>query len=227
MQPKILCLHGGGTSAQIFNLQARKLVQLLKPHFDLVFPDGFLECDAGPGVLPIFKGCEPFRQWLHDTPGGPEPEEADWSSGVGRLAEDVLDRQGPFVGVIGFSQGAKAAMHLLRFLEKREVTEGVLNPVRFAVLVCGTVPFQGVKGPHDARVQAHKESLGLGTVKTPSIHAIADDDPWRPESEALVEFFDGQSRRLVVRFRGGHYMPKDDAVNGTIVDFIQEEYDGM
>lgn len=226
MAPKILFLHGGGTNADIFRLQARKLVQLLSSRFELVFPEGFLECPAGPGVLPLFEDCEPFRQWLNDTPGTPEHEEPDWSSGVNRLVKEVFETKGPFAGVVGFSQGAKAAMHLLRFLEKREREGGQMNPVIFSVLVCGTAPFQGIKDPRDGRAKKHEECLALGKVETPSLHLIADDDPWRPESEALLEFF-GPRTRSLVRYKAGHYMPREDALNQRIVDFVYGEYDGM
>ncbi|KAK4215721.1 serine hydrolase FSH [Rhypophila decipiens] len=226
MRPKLLFLHGGGTNAEIFRLQARKLAQLLTSRFEIVFPEGFNESWAGPGVLPMFEGCEPFRQWLYDTPSKPEPEEPDWSTGVPRLIKEVLEPRGPFVGVVGFSQGAKAAMHLLRFLEKRERETGEVNPIMVMVSVCGTAPFQGVKDPADPRAKAHEDSLALGKVETPSIHLIAEDDPWKPESEALLEFFDPGTRG-VIKYKGGHYMPKDDELNQRIVDFVNGEYDGM
>ncbi|KAM7206163.1 Serine hydrolase FSH [Naviculisporaceae sp. PSN 640] len=226
MAPKILFLHGGGTNADIFRLQARKLVHLLGSRFDLVFPEGFLECGAGPDVLPMFEGCEPFRQWLHDSPSRPEPEALDWASGVDRLVKEVLQRQGSFVGVIGFSQGAKAAMHLLRFLEKREREGGPMNPMLFSVMICGTVPLQGVKDPRDARAKKFEDCLALGKIETPSLHLIADDDPWRAESETLMEFFSPRTRS-VVRYKAGHHMPKEDGLNQRVVDFVYGEYDGM
>ncbi|KAK3322678.1 serine hydrolase FSH [Apodospora peruviana] len=224
MLPRILCLHGQGTNAAIFKIQARKLVALLEQDFELVFAEGMIDCPAGPGILPVFEKSGPFRMWLYDNWIDSEPdEEPDWSSGVQRLADDVLVKQGPFVGVLGFSQGAKAAMHLLRWAEKKY---GEDSPLKFSLLVCGTVPGRGVRDPDDRRCKVCEESLALGRVKAESIHVIGSDDHWRPESEALLKFFEPETRNLV-RFPGGHHMPLEDRVNTTLAQLVQAAYEGM
>ncbi|KAK4201950.1 putative serine hydrolase [Triangularia verruculosa] len=207
MKPKILFLHGSGTNPLIFRIQSRALVSLLTPHFEVVFLPGFHECPAGPGVLPFFEGAEPYLKWLSDST--PQEEKVHWSE-LERLVDEV-ERQGPFVGVVGFSQGAKAGMELVRYLENKG------KEVRFWVGVCGTVPFQG--GGSEERKKGYRDSLGLGRVsKTASFHLIGEDDPWRGESEALVGFFDDGTRR-VRRFNGGHQVPLNKGVNQELVDW--------
>jgi hypothetical protein len=51
------------------------------------------------------------------------------------------------------------------------------------------------------------------------VHLIGEGDPWRAESEKLVEFF-GEEGRRVVRFRGEHHMPVEDALNRQVVRMI-------
>ncbi|KAJ2989033.1 hypothetical protein NUW58_g3675 [Xylaria curta] len=114
MPPKIFCMHGSGTSGQIFRIQAIRLARLLQPHFELVYVDGFIDTVPGPGVLPFFEGMEPYKRWLTDKGG---EDEIPWPE-LGRLVE-LFNSNGPFVGIIAFSQGAKAATHLLRWLEER------------------------------------------------------------------------------------------------------------
>ncbi|KAI0801576.1 serine hydrolase FSH [Xylaria sp. FL0064] len=202
MLPKILCLHGSGTSAAIFQIQAIRLSRILKPHFELVFIDGFYDTGPGPGVLPFFEGMEPYKRWLTDTVG---QEERPWSD-LGRLVE-VFNRQGPFVGIMGFSQGAKAATHLIRWLEQRG------QQLDFAVLFGGTVPFRLKVGTEEW------PELIKPTIITRSIHVVGDDDPWRSESEALMDHYNEPTRTLI-RFKGGHHMPVDPDINEKLAKLI-------
>ncbi|KAI0191100.1 serine hydrolase FSH [Astrocystis sublimbata] len=203
MLPKILCLHGSGTSADIFRIQAIRLGRLLMPQFELVYINGFHESGPGPGVLPFFEGMEPYKRWLADKNG--EPEEQPWPE-LGRLVE-IFDSKGPFVGVIGFSQGAKAATHLVRWLEQRG------QQLDFAALFGGTVPSRQAMGTDEW------PELIKPTIVTKSIHVIGDDDPWRAENEALMEHYD-KSTRSLMRHNGGHHMPVEPELNDKLAKFI-------
>ncbi|KAI0408307.1 serine hydrolase FSH [Xylaria palmicola] len=202
MLPKILCLHGSGTSANIFQIQAIRLSRLLQSHFELVYVDGFFETGPGPGVLPFFEGMAPYKRWLTDKDG---QEERPWPE-LGRLVE-LFNRKGPFVGVIGFSQGAKAATHLVRWLEQRG------QQLEFAALFGGTVPFRLAVGTDEWA------ELIKPTIITKSIHVIGDDDPWRSESAALMDHYDKHGRTLI-RFKGGHHMPVDPEDNARLAKLI-------
>ncbi|KAF2969145.1 hypothetical protein GQX73_g4382 [Xylaria multiplex] len=202
MPPKILCLHGSGTSAAIFRIQAIRLSRILQSHFELVYVDGFIDTPPGPGVLPFFEGMEPYKRWLTDKDGH---EENPWPD-LGKLVE-LFNRNGPFVGIIAFSQGAKAATYLLRWLEQRG------QQLDFAALFGGTVPFRLKIGTEEWA------ELIKPTIITRSIHVIGDDDPWRSESEALMEHYDKPTQSLI-RFKGGHHMPVDPDINDKLAKLI-------
>jgi pimeloyl-ACP methyl ester carboxylesterase len=226
MPPKLLFLHGAGTNAAIFRIQSRNLAALLKTHFELVYLDGFLPSPPGPGVLPFFEGAGPYLKWLCDEPVRDEALHWQCADGVDRLVAEYR-RLGPFVGVVGFSQGAKAGMYLVRRLE--ELNEA--GELRIFVAVCGTSPFEGgreVDGQEEEngiRKEGFRESLEKGLVKTESVHVIGDNDPWRVPSETLVGFFEGPKR--VVRFKGAHHMPVEEEVNKLVVDLILAAYADM
>lgn len=59
-KPAILCLHGGGTTGDIFHIQTIRLRRELSDKFDFVFVDAPFERVAGPNVLPVFEGAGPF-----------------------------------------------------------------------------------------------------------------------------------------------------------------------
>jgi hypothetical protein len=48
---------------------------------------------------------------------------------------------------------------------------------------------------------------------------IGEGDPWRGQSEKLVAFFEEEGRR-VIRFKGEHHMPADEAVNRQVVRMV-------
>ena len=121
------------------------------------------------------------------------------------LGEDV-------VGVVGFSQGAKVGVEVVRRLE----AEG--RGPRVFVAVCGTVPFGGGGGE---REEGWRGYLERGLVRAESVHLIGEADPWRGESERLVAVFEEAGRR-VVRFKGGHHMPLEEGVNRQVVRIILE-----
>ncbi|KAI1333057.1 serine hydrolase FSH [Xylariaceae sp. FL0255] len=207
MAPKILCLHGSGTNAAIFHIQSIRLGRLLQSRFELVFVDGFYECPPGPEVLPFFEGMEPYMKWIHDIDG---KDSRPWDD-LDRLVE-IYNTKGPFVGILGFSQGAKASTHLLHWLEQRG------NQLDFAVLFGGTVPDRLKIGVSEW------DELVRPTIITRSIHIHGEDDPWRNESIALLDHYDKPSRVLFT-FPGGHHFPIDPDFNQKIANLIISYHD--
>lgn len=147
--PRILCLHGGGTNARIFQSQCRVLSMHLKGKFRLVFAEAPLPCNPGPDVLSVYKEWGPFKSWIPSALGCPEVD----SHTAIELFQEALDRAmdeddylgatGPWVGLLGFSQGAKMCASLL-FLQQLRKMHGIslnrrLN-FRFGILLAGRAP---------------------------------------------------------------------------------------
>ncbi len=140
------------------------------------------------------------------------PDEKGGVGEVDALVAEVKKLGDDVVGVVGFSQGAKVGLEVVRRLEK----EG--RGPRVFVAVCGTVPFGGGGGE---REEGWRRYLERGLVKAESVHLIGEADPWRGESEKLVAVFE-EARRKVVRFKGGHHMPLEEGVNRQVVRIIVE-----
>jgi predicted esterase len=90
---KILCLHGGGESASDFQSQPgmQDLIESL-PEFEFIFA----ETREEGGV------------WVRDPPGGKEQgtNDPNWADGSITYLDDFIIENGPFYGLLGFSQGA-------------------------------------------------------------------------------------------------------------------------
>ena len=202
--PRILCLHGGGTSGIIFSMQTRKLQHALRQHFRFVFVDGPFETIPGPGVMPFFEGCGPFWRWVK-TVGRNDIE-------VRQVLRKILQEEGgPFVGVLGFSQGARLAAGIL--LEQQEQGQVEGQKLRFAVCVNGTYPALilakesslASQPTRDAELTEWDESYNLH-IHLPSVHIHGDQDPYLYGSRLLARCFDPQTAK-VFEFDNGHHLP--------------------
>jgi hypothetical protein len=62
--PRILCLHGGGVNAAIFEAQSRSLIKHLQHSFRLIWADGPFFCDPHSDIINVYGSYAPFRRWL-------------------------------------------------------------------------------------------------------------------------------------------------------------------
>ncbi|KAK6073697.1 citrinin biosynthesis oxidoreductase CtnB [Seiridium cupressi] len=147
--PRILCLHGGGTNAQIFESQCRVISAHLEPYFRLVFAEAPYESTPGPGVTSVYADYAPFKRWLRWLPGDERTNDERVVHDIDRAVEETMisdDKRGAtgqWVALLGFSQGAKLAMSLLIRQDVRRARQAPPNPGphwAFGVILAGRAP---------------------------------------------------------------------------------------
>lgn len=210
--PRILCLHGGGSSAEIFKTQCRVLIHHLSTNFRLVFADGPYISTPGPDVVPTYADMAPFRSWLF--PGG----ELGCIDLVYRQLEAAIRRDndegwtGEWVGFLGFSQGAKMAASLLLEAQRRNcLISRRLTPLRtqhdkmwchrwkFAIIVAGRGPLLDVNG---GSIASDPDKLFL-----PSLHVHGLEDPGLPLHRDLYNRCGVPGSKRLMEWDGAHRMP--------------------
>ena len=114
-RPKILCLHGGGQSVSSMKGMTRDLVDAL-PEFEFIFASA-----SSAGSL-----------WIQDPPGGKGQPTTDpsWADTSITILDGIVESQGPFYGILGYSQGAA---FVPVYLSKRKQNNGF----EIAVTFCG------------------------------------------------------------------------------------------
>lgn len=144
--PRILCIHGAGSSGAIFRIQSRKIHYALRNDFRFIFAQAPFKSLAGPGIHPVFEGAGPFYRWHCDSSASDafditDSEIATERRIVREYLEKILsdDDGAPFVGIMAFSQGTRVATGLL-LDQRRQRGHNDLPPLRFAILLCGTYP---------------------------------------------------------------------------------------
>ena len=207
---RLLCLHGYHGSAETLRSQMRALFEGLDSLVELV-------CIDAPSLAQGDFG------WWHAVQDARAPARED--PGLGSAARhykgwersrDALvacfQRQGPFDGVFGFSQGAALTGLLvgLRAPDGRPTPEHPLA-FRFAVLVSG---FPSNDPSHGA-LYASRESYAL-----PSLHLVGRADGIVPprDTRALAARF---VNPLVVEHDGGHVIASTPAVREQVRGFLE------
>lgn len=240
--PRILCLHGGGTNARIFYSQTRALRAQLQPYFRLCFADAPFLCQSpGPDVTAVYKDLGPFRRWLRWLPAHPEiptetaVEEIEAAIEAAMMEDDAKGATGEWVGLLGFSQGAKVAGSLLLRQQGRS-GRGEIGRLRFrfAVLMAGSDPLVSLKP--DGRVEpglgdaaqimgvspSWKGRRGEHVLRLPTIHVHGTRDPGLELHRQLLKRYCEEGGARLVEWDGNHRVPIKKNDVAAVVDQIRD-----
>lgn len=257
--PRILCLHGGGTNSRIFRAQCRIIRRHLEHSFRLVFPDAPYFSKPGPDVTSVYAEWGPFRSWMKPQPGGTAnnpfsmpPGRAkdvvmpvhdsdaaevinaiDGSLADAVRADDRAGATGEWVGLLGFSQGAKMAASLLLREQDRMESAGMtyqsmLRPsrgpmFRFAVLLAGRGPLVTLD-PDCQAFFGREEEVQEAILRLPTVHVHGLQD------EGLVMHRDLRNRcctkesTTLVEWDGNHRVPIKAGDVAAVVSALMSAY---
>jgi hypothetical protein len=191
----ILALHGYHGSAQALRRQIAPLAEALPPSASLTFVDA-------PSLARGDFG------WWHEGFTGWEATR-DWAAAL--TAEQHFD------GVIGFSQGAALAGLLLATQEAPADEAAAGKPFAFGFGFGFGVMIGGFTSPKPQHAALFRRKLA-----TPSLHVTGSADGIVPmrESLRLAERF---ADPVVIKHDGGHVIPSDPRVLGSIVEFVDRQ----
>ncbi|EFW22922.1 conserved hypothetical protein [Coccidioides posadasii str. Silveira] len=198
--PRILCFHGAGSNAAVFQSQCRALIPQLQPHFRPCFVDGPFICEAGPGILLVYEQSAPFRRWLRWRLGLPPLAKMDDSSqipdeesirvyreeytGCNACAQKKFGAEEPLVSKLPICRAHERAGSLVAF-EKPENSN------------------------HDNvdDLQQEKQPQQQPILRIPTLHVHALEDSDLPYHRMLRnQFCDEQTARLI-EWNGDHRIP--------------------
>ncbi|KAJ5372603.1 Serine hydrolase FSH [Penicillium concentricum] len=248
---KLLMLHGYTQSGTLFHAKSRALTKHIQKAFPLhevsaIYPTAPIRLRPAdiPGYEPSSESSpddeiESYGWWRRSNTANP-PLYTGIEEGLAAVAR-TLKEEGPFDGVIGFSQGAALAAMVAALLEpgRKESFEhfskistdgaaGMVIPAPFGeeglhpqlkFAVC----YSGFRAP-GARYRAFYEEPA---IQTPVLHVLGSLDAVVEESRsrALVEACVGEPEKdgLVVWHPGGHFLPSQRPYLDAAVLFIREQ----
>mmetsp|Transcript_4027 Transcript_4027/g.10029 ORF Transcript_4027/g.10029 Transcript_4027/m.10029 type:complete len:298 (-) Transcript_4027:173-1066(-) len=196
---RVLCLHSFRTSASIFKQQMAKarLDASLADLVELVYVDapnpasGQIPRD----VAPFFEG--PYYEWTTVERVGDKLEFAEekMERSIATVAA-ALRAQGPFDGLVGFSQGAIMASSLVALQRAGEALQDI-PPLKFCVL------FAGMRSKYPGHAAAFSQK-----VSVPSLHVFGDRDELKHPH--CLELADAFANPIVISHTRGHVIPPLD-----------------
>ncbi|XP_067667059.1 esterase OVCA2-like [Haliotis asinina] len=208
---RILCLHGYRQNGHTFRERTGAFRKIIKKHAELVFI-------TSPHIVPPAKGSEDGEAQNSDERGWWFSQEDDTYNaqevsqcckGYDESVEFVkqsLVEQGPFDGVLAFSQGA-CLLSLVCCLRERNPD---LFKFNFAIFVAG---FKSRSIPH--------ESFYETVVTIPTLHVFGDTDKVIPKemSEALLSCY---KEPVILQHPGGHFIPASSPQKQIYLQFLDK-----
>ncbi|BGP12781.1 hypothetical protein JCM10213_007295 [Rhodosporidiobolus nylandii] len=232
--PRILCLPGYTQNATIFSGRIGALRRALKDTAELVFVDPphvvDLPTDAGvdnnkfdsdASAAPTSEADTPRAWWFGKPAADGQYRTFSKYEETLQYLRDILEKQGPFDGVFGFSQGAACAAILTALCENPSLDpvfaaaapEGSSNwppkPFKFAILSAGFFPL-------DPRTSAYFETK----PKTPTLHVLGRGDTIVGE-ERSVPLTKAFENARVEWHDGGHHTPSKASWRNFLKLYIQ------
>ncbi|KAI5669791.1 hypothetical protein M9H77_19644 [Catharanthus roseus] len=136
--PRILCLHGFRTSAEILKKLILQWPESILKKLDLVFLDGPYPAQGKSAVEGIFD--PPYYEWFQADKD--YREFYNFEECV-EFIEDYMIKHGPFDGVLGFSQGAVLAA-TFPGMQREGVALTKVPELKFLIIISGAVFGEGI-----------------------------------------------------------------------------------
>ncbi|KAJ8625053.1 hypothetical protein MRB53_033583 [Persea americana] len=203
-KPRFLCLHGFRTSGEIMKKQIGKWPDSVLEKLDLVFLDAPFPCQGKSDVEGIFP--PPYYEWFQFN-----PEFSDYQNFDECLAylEDFMIKQGPFDGLVGFSQGAILSA-ALPGLQSKGLALTKVPKIKFVIIIGGA----------RFRNAALAEKAYPSPIDCPSLHFLGETDFLKPYGTALLESFVDP---VVINHPKGHTVPRlDETSLVSMLKFVEK-----
>jgi len=190
---RVLALHGFRGSGAALRRQMRSFSQGIATEVEFAFVDAPARADGVAGWWRALQYTEPS--------GTPAMRYDGWAASRDFIAEHC-QREGPFDGVFGFSQGATLAGLL--------VALGTPS-FHFAMLVGGFISAD----------PGHAQLYEANRFQVPSMHVIGTTDQAVPaqRSRALAACF---REPLILEHEAGHIVPSGSRIQEATVAFLRE-----
>ena len=231
IKPTVLALHGSGSNAMIHSVQMARLNKAIGSDFQIESLEAPFSSQPGPGVLPFFDGCGPFKRWINFPVSPAETREGTSTNVLPSEVEDLVrstvrrihSSGGQVVGLIGFSQGTRIVSGLLKCAEIVRELKAKGEPVdeldwcdwSFALIVCGSFPPPLLAQSITSALQSSKLSEAEQKkvlekkMSIPTFHVLGNQDEYKWSANMLLErcYEVAEGKSTVRELDIGHHYP--------------------
>ncbi|KAE8441695.1 hypothetical protein EG329_004568 [Mollisiaceae sp. DMI_Dod_QoI] len=202
---RILCLHGSGSSAKIMESQIANIRSHFPSPYTFDFLDSPVECKAAAELEGVYPG--PYYCFFE------KHSEEEMQKAIDFVRE-IVEEDGPYACVIGFSQGASVAAAYIAQQQQSGSFED--EPFKVAVFLCAAlIP------PQIATDDELVNTIGsLGPIDISTVHVIGRKDPCAPQSLELVKSCTQNTAQVLLN-DGSHDIPRDAIMTKNIAASIE------
>ncbi|PYH68554.1 uncharacterized protein BO88DRAFT_366789 [Aspergillus vadensis CBS 113365] len=166
---RILCLHGAGTNSRIFEIQTAAIRYELGDNHIYDFVEGTVPSKMQPGIDAVALKDEPVYAYFDEH--NPQTGFAAY-----HYLEEYLLEEGPYDGVIAFSQAGTMILTYLIHLAKQDPRAEM--PFKFAIILSITHPPLDYEALQKGRVMTVDLEATKGIIPIPTAHIWgSQDDP--------------------------------------------------
>ncbi|KAL9122901.1 MAG: hypothetical protein Q9187_000552 [Circinaria calcarea] len=180
---------------------------------EFVYLEGEIPSPAGSGVGDVYEG--PYYSFY---PWPPEMEPGQYERSreeAYQLIYETIEEDGPFDGIIGFSQGATLTYSFLQHHAKTHPFDPPYSPFRCAVFICGLPPFR-----LDTRATMLFDDIQT-KVSIPTVHIAGKSDDVFKHSLALYDMCKAETSTLLCHSQG-HTVPWNRQITVAMANAIRK-----
>ncbi|CZR69184.1 uncharacterized protein PAC_19084 [Phialocephala subalpina] len=207
----ILCLHGMGTNNQVFEIQTAALRYELGDQHTYEFVEGTIPCPIAPEISSLFNPDDSYYSYF-------DPNSVNSALEALRQLEEYIIAEGPFDGVLAFSQGAGlVAMHII-YQSLQNPRRNPVPPFKFAIFL-SSIPVYDLRGVENGTgIRKLDPALDGHLIRIPTTHIWGEHEVHKADGE-LLESLCEQKMTATFVHDGGHEVPGlsgKSAVTGTV-----------
>ena len=217
MSKKVLLLHGLAQSGDYFASKTKGFRIFLEAEgYEFSYataPNEFSPADMPDNLDNVTRGNPTSKvlAWIQDIP-------VDKSYFLPQTTVDYLRsyviENGPFHGVIGFSQGAGVTGYLMTdFNGLLGLTAEQQPPLNFFIAISG----------FKFKPESYQQQYNDHPITIPSLHVQGELDTITEESKVLQLFNScSYDSRTLLKHPGGHYVPNSKGFAKKVVDWLHK-----
>ncbi|KAL9093842.1 MAG: hypothetical protein Q9165_003765 [Trypethelium subeluteriae] len=188
----------GPPQTQILRHQLQPLSLALKKEIgsEMVYAHGELETTASAGIGDVYEA--PYYSFFSWSDPPSRDDLASVSSAY-QLLYDIIEEEGPFDGILGFSQGATLAAAFLLHHAKKNPLDLPFVHFKYAIFIAGGAPRR-----------SDTEDLLPGydkIVRIPTVHIVGKQDEAYADALELFQLCHAETATLLT-YDVGHIIPR-------------------
>lgn len=235
---RILCLHGFTSNGTVHAHQVRRITALL-PEYEFLFPDGPHRVDIQSQMDLSNAGNQAWSDFVTELSDSGhrawyfarEDSEGNKQSGSFVGIEEslasigaIIRETGPIHAIWGFSQGGGLAGILCALFQDRLAEHPLRQHLGTDTEI--TAPKAGIIfSGFRARFQQYNSLYETGGIDIPTLHVMGEKDQLTT-GERSQELIDVCSDAVLLRHPGGHDIPKSEADQRRVVNFVRKHVGG-